>query len=187
VRRFAVLDDDDDELDALPLFQPSAAIGLTGEIAGGMVDFLLCKTDRDMRRNRVERLFQNVLSALPKVGGFQASLAGSLTGLSRCGQPGRGPQSRTRIGVVGRLGGLSRGVSPAVGGSRWPQGPEPQAGGFFSAIRPLMPKSTLKSIAQHLTAREHIALFCAAADIDHTAAVILSRTCQLPRSRAPCG
>jgi hypothetical protein len=64
VRRYAVLDDDDDELDALPLFQPSAATGLSEEIAGGMIDFLLGKTDRDMRRNRVERLFQNVLSAL---------------------------------------------------------------------------------------------------------------------------
>jgi DNA-binding IclR family transcriptional regulator len=36
----------------------------------------------------------------------------------------------------------------------------------------------LATIAEHLTARERIALFCAATDIDHAAAGILSRTMQ---------
>jgi hypothetical protein len=39
-------------------------------------------------------------------------------------------------------------------------------------------KAAPKSIAHHLTARERIALFCAVADIDHTAAGILSSTMQ---------
>jgi hypothetical protein len=39
-------------------------------------------------------------------------------------------------------------------------------------------KAAPKSIAHHLTARGRIALFCAVADIDHTAAGILSSTMQ---------
>src|SRR5690242_20969887 len=35
VERYAVIDDEDDELDSLPLFQPSAATGLTDEIVEG--------------------------------------------------------------------------------------------------------------------------------------------------------
>jgi hypothetical protein len=40
VTRFAVLDDEDDELDGLPLFQPSAVTGLTEQIARGLMDYL---------------------------------------------------------------------------------------------------------------------------------------------------
>src|SRR3954453_17188931 len=40
VTRFAVLDDEDDELDELPLFQPSATTGLTDKIADGVVRYL---------------------------------------------------------------------------------------------------------------------------------------------------
>ena len=61
VTRYAVLDDDDDGLDTMPLFQPSAGTGLTPEIAKGLVDYLLTKTDRDMRRNAVVRLAENAL------------------------------------------------------------------------------------------------------------------------------
>jgi hypothetical protein len=60
VDRFAVLDDDDDELDALPLFQPSASTGLTAKLADGIADYLDGKTDRDMRTNCFERTFQNL-------------------------------------------------------------------------------------------------------------------------------
>jgi hypothetical protein len=60
VTRFAVIDDEDDELDELPLFQPSAATGLTR----GVVKYLDGKTDEDMRSGSVERLLQNVQSAL---------------------------------------------------------------------------------------------------------------------------
>jgi KaiC/GvpD/RAD55 family RecA-like ATPase len=64
VSRFAVIDDEDDELDELPLFQPLADTGLTGEVVRGVVRFLDRKTDQDMRRSRVERMLQNVKSAL---------------------------------------------------------------------------------------------------------------------------
>jgi hypothetical protein len=64
VTRFAVIDNDDDELDELPLFQPSPATGLSEEIAQGVADFLSGKTDRDMRRSRPQRLIQNLLAVL---------------------------------------------------------------------------------------------------------------------------
>jgi hypothetical protein len=59
VVRFAVIDDDDDELDELPLFQPSASTGLTEDIVRGVVRYLDGKTNHDMRKNYVERLFEN--------------------------------------------------------------------------------------------------------------------------------
>ena len=62
VERFAVIDDEDDELDELPLFQPSGAIGLTAEIAKGVADYLDAKTDRDMRSGPLVRAIQNVHS-----------------------------------------------------------------------------------------------------------------------------
>jgi hypothetical protein len=48
VKRYVVIDDEDDELDDLPLFQPSAKTGISG------------KTNETMRRNVLERLVQNV-------------------------------------------------------------------------------------------------------------------------------
>jgi hypothetical protein len=41
-----------------------------------------------------------------------------------------------------------------------------------------MPARTLATIAKHLTAKERVALFCAAVDIDHAAVGILSSTMQ---------
>ena len=64
VTRFAVIDDEDDELDELPLFQPSAATGLTDKIVRGVVKYLDGTTDEDMRSGPVERFLQNVQSAL---------------------------------------------------------------------------------------------------------------------------
>jgi hypothetical protein len=64
VRRFAVLDDDDDELDELPLFQPTASMGLSEKIAKGLAAYLLEKTDKDMRCNRIKRLLQNIRSVV---------------------------------------------------------------------------------------------------------------------------
>jgi hypothetical protein len=60
--RFAVLDDENDELDELPLFQPSAATGISEEIAQGMAAYLLEETDKDMRHNRLERWFQTSIA-----------------------------------------------------------------------------------------------------------------------------
>jgi hypothetical protein len=60
VTRYAVLDDSDDCLDELPLFQPSAKTGLTPEIATGIDDFLAGRSDKDMRLNAIARLGQNI-------------------------------------------------------------------------------------------------------------------------------
>ena len=54
VDRYAVIDDEDDELDELPLFQPSVKTGLTDKIATGV------ETDRDMRCGQLTRMFQNI-------------------------------------------------------------------------------------------------------------------------------
>jgi hypothetical protein len=62
VTRYLVLDDDDDELDDLPLFQPSSRTGLTDKIAQGMIDYLDCRTEKDMRRSLLVRLLQNIRS-----------------------------------------------------------------------------------------------------------------------------
>jgi hypothetical protein len=64
VSRYVVIDDDDDELDDLPLFQPSSATGLSPQIASGVANFLNGKRKKDMRRNVVVRLLQNARSAL---------------------------------------------------------------------------------------------------------------------------
>ena len=58
--RYVVLDDDDDCLDELPLFQPSPKTGLTAEIARGIEHFLAGRSDKDMRANTITRLGQNI-------------------------------------------------------------------------------------------------------------------------------
>lgn len=60
--RFVVIDDEDDELDDLPLFQPSSGKGLTDEIADGAAAYLEGRTDRTMRCNRLKRTLQNLRS-----------------------------------------------------------------------------------------------------------------------------
>src|SRR5436190_2364203 len=62
VKRFVVIDDEDDELDQLPLFQPSPDTGLTEKMVKGVTDFLAGRTDKDMRRNAVVRALQNIKS-----------------------------------------------------------------------------------------------------------------------------
>ena len=63
VERFIVIDDEDDELDELPLFQPLRRDGLTDDVVKAAADYLNGKTDQDLRRNKLARIFQN-LSAL---------------------------------------------------------------------------------------------------------------------------
>jgi hypothetical protein len=65
VTRFVVIDDEDDELDDLPLFQPSAKTGLTMEIVKGVERYLNGETDETIRDNAVSRIGQNI-SALFK-------------------------------------------------------------------------------------------------------------------------
>jgi HAD domain in Swiss Army Knife RNA repair proteins len=69
VTRYAVIDDDDDGLDEFPLFQPSASTGLTGKIANGVVNFLLGKTDQDMRSGLVVRALENARTSLKHLSG----------------------------------------------------------------------------------------------------------------------
>ena len=60
VERFAVVDDECDGLDGLPLFQPSAKTGLTPRIARGIASYLNGRTDQDMRASAVVRFGQNI-------------------------------------------------------------------------------------------------------------------------------
>jgi hypothetical protein len=60
VTRYIVIDDEDDDLDRLPLFQPSSRTGLTEEIVAGAADYLNGKTEKDMRSNRFVRVLQNL-------------------------------------------------------------------------------------------------------------------------------
>jgi hypothetical protein len=60
VTRYVVLDDDDDCLDELPLFQPSPKRGLTPDIAKGIEEFLAGRSDKDMRLGALTRLGQNI-------------------------------------------------------------------------------------------------------------------------------
>jgi HAD domain in Swiss Army Knife RNA repair proteins len=60
--RYAIIDDEDDELDDLPLFQPSAETGLTMDIVRAAENYLNGKTDQTRRANAVVRLGQNIHS-----------------------------------------------------------------------------------------------------------------------------
>jgi Swiss Army Knife RNA repair-like protein len=60
--RYAVIDDEDDELDELPLFQPSGKTGLTMDIVRGAAAYLNEKTDNTMRASAIVRLGQNIQS-----------------------------------------------------------------------------------------------------------------------------
>jgi histidinol phosphatase-like enzyme len=59
VTRYVVIDDEDDELDDLPLFQPSAQTGLTPDIVRGVERYLSGKTNETMRANPLKRLVEN--------------------------------------------------------------------------------------------------------------------------------
>jgi hypothetical protein len=60
VTRYVALDDDDDCLDELPLFQPSSKVGLTEDIAHGIEEFLTGRSDKDMRASAIVRMGQNI-------------------------------------------------------------------------------------------------------------------------------
>lgn len=62
VTRYAIIDDEDDELDNLPLFQPSSKTGITPRIAKGVEKYLNGQTDETMRLNAIVRLGQNIHS-----------------------------------------------------------------------------------------------------------------------------
>jgi HAD domain in Swiss Army Knife RNA repair proteins len=62
VTRYAIIDDEDDELDGLPLFQPSCKTGITPRIVKGVERYLNGQTDETMRANAIVRLGQNIHS-----------------------------------------------------------------------------------------------------------------------------
>jgi hypothetical protein len=66
VTRYAVIDDEDDELDDLPLFQPLSRTGLTESIAKGVERYLNGTSDKTMRLSGVMRLGQNIHSLLKR-------------------------------------------------------------------------------------------------------------------------
>ena len=67
VKRYVVIDDDDDQLDNLPLFQPSASEGISAKIANGVVKYLQGKTDKDMRSGALIRTVENVRKGLKRL------------------------------------------------------------------------------------------------------------------------
>ena len=50
--------------DDLPLFQPSRSTGITDEMVRAAADYLKGKTDKDMRHNKLVRIFQNLGSLI---------------------------------------------------------------------------------------------------------------------------
>ena len=62
VTRYAVIDDEDDELDEMPLFQPSAKTGITPSIVRGVERYLKGETDEVMRAGAMVRVAQNIHS-----------------------------------------------------------------------------------------------------------------------------
>jgi len=64
VSRYVVIDDEDDELDTLPLFQPSSNTGLSPEIAKAVIRYLNADSDEDMRRSSLFRMVQDATAVL---------------------------------------------------------------------------------------------------------------------------
>jgi len=62
-----VIDDDDDQLDNLTLFQPSSSEGINAKIANGVVKYLQGKTDKDMRSGALVRTVENVRKGLKRL------------------------------------------------------------------------------------------------------------------------
>jgi hypothetical protein len=60
VSRFVVIDDEDDDLDDLPLFQPSSKTGLNTAVCRGVERYLAGRTDETMRAGVVKRLGENI-------------------------------------------------------------------------------------------------------------------------------
>ena len=57
-----MIDDEDDELDDLPLFQPSGKTGITTEIVKAAEKYLNGSSDETMRASAVVRFGQNIHS-----------------------------------------------------------------------------------------------------------------------------
>jgi len=62
--RFLVIDDEDDGLDGLPLFQPRSRDGLTDALCARAAAYLEGTTHQDMRRTRLMRILQHASACL---------------------------------------------------------------------------------------------------------------------------
>jgi hypothetical protein len=62
VKRFAVVDDDDDEYEDLPLFQPNPRIGLSPDVAAAVEEYFSGRRDNDCRRAWWVRAFEYLKS-----------------------------------------------------------------------------------------------------------------------------
>lgn len=58
VERFIILDDDDDEYEDMPLFQPNPYKGLTDQVARAIEDYVAGRRDDDWRRSLLTRACQ---------------------------------------------------------------------------------------------------------------------------------
>jgi len=67
VFRHAVIDDDDDQLDDLPLFQPSNSTGLTARMAERIERYLSGRTDKDMRSGPLARTLENARKRIKRL------------------------------------------------------------------------------------------------------------------------
>ena len=65
--RYVVIDDDDDELDELPLFQPSTSTGLTARMADAIEKYLAGKSDKDMRSGPIVRSLENARKQIKRL------------------------------------------------------------------------------------------------------------------------
>jgi hypothetical protein len=65
-QRFAVIDDDDDCLDSLPLFQPSASTGLTDKVMEAAADYLNWRSETNMRHNAIVGALQKAMASLKR-------------------------------------------------------------------------------------------------------------------------
>ncbi len=64
VDRFAILDDDDDGYDEMPLFQPDPHSGVTSEVLNAVKDYLSGRRRRDLRRSLLTRGWQHLKTLL---------------------------------------------------------------------------------------------------------------------------
>jgi hypothetical protein len=62
VERFAIIDDDDDGYEDMPLFQPNPHKGLSHEVAGAVEDYFAARRNDDYRRSLLTRACEYLMT-----------------------------------------------------------------------------------------------------------------------------
>jgi hypothetical protein len=62
VERFAIIDDDDDGYEDMPLFQPNPHKGLSHEVAGAVEDHFAARRNDDYRRSLLARAYEYLMT-----------------------------------------------------------------------------------------------------------------------------